>query len=431
MMRKFTALALVSLVGLVFFRCQEEIDPPAAPSFTVNRNSGLANSTEFVFTVNQVAGNAIALLPFGTEFPNKGGILINPGQFVGGQATVRFSYNVVGTFNAVVVASNFSSTGEEIKRTLSAPTAITISSDRAEISEFSFPKRDNNPASDSTKIDQTARTIQVFVPFGTNVTNLIAKYTSSQFSTIRVGTSVQENDKTANNFSNPVNYVIRSHNGAERTYSVTVIVAPVETLNTVKSASGTTISKAAKNATYGAVVDNVARTIVVLGPFDAQQEFRDSVRLKYVLDGKFAKMNIGSAVLKQDSLRNLTSPTAVSVVAQNNATANYNWYWAIAPKLDLNLTSPLLPVITGKTTGFNIELRVLKGTNLAGLNTTSVITARPGTTITAVTANGTAFTSGGSVAYTDSKAEFKLTVNDSNLGISYVVTYNVKVTVLE
>jgi hypothetical protein len=429
MMRKFTSLVLVSLIGLSFFRCQDEVEPPASPTFTVNRTSGFANSTEFVFTVNQVGANSISLLPFGTELPNKGGILINPTDFVNGTATIRFSYNDVGTFNAVVVASNFTSDGETIERTISAPAAITITSDQGAISEFSFP------TSTSTTITQPVGaapgTIEVVVPFGTNLTNLVAKFSASRFSTVRVGSTVQESEKTSNNFTSPVTYSITSHNGVIRSYTVSVTVTPAEAITTVKSASGVATSKAAKNASYSALVDNVARNIVVLGTFDALPEYFDSVRVKYALDGRFAKMNIGAVELKQDSLLNLTTSRSVSVLAQNQTSSNYTWYGAIAPRLDMNLLSPLPTLISAKVTGFEIELTVAKGTSIASINTTAVVAARPGTTITGITANGAPFVSGNPVSFTDKKAEFKLSISDTNLGISYVVTYNVKVTVLE
>lgn len=65
------------------------------------------------------------------------------------------------------------------------------------------------------------------VPFGTNVTALVATFTKSASSTIAIGATPQVSGVTANNFTAPKEYVITAQNTiANRHYVVTVTILP-------------------------------------------------------------------------------------------------------------------------------------------------------------------------------------------------------------
>jgi hypothetical protein len=70
----------------------------------------------------------------------------------------------------------------------------------------------------------TGNTIAVSVPAGTNVTALVATFTNSLSSSVKVGTTTQVSGITANNFTNPVTYTVTAQDGTTANYTVTVTV---------------------------------------------------------------------------------------------------------------------------------------------------------------------------------------------------------------
>ncbi|MEN6444618.1 MAG: FlgD immunoglobulin-like domain containing protein [Candidatus Cloacimonas sp.] len=91
---------------------------------------------------------------------------------------------------------------------LATPLAITA---------FSF----SSPSATGT-IDHINKTIKVVVPNDTNVTNLVANFTAPG-ATVKVGTATQTSGTTANNFTNPVTYILTTSSDASTcSYVVTV-----------------------------------------------------------------------------------------------------------------------------------------------------------------------------------------------------------------
>ena len=74
-------------------------------------------------------------------------------------------------------------------------------------------------------IDEAKYAINITVPSGTNVTNLIATFTASAGAIVKVGSTVQQSGITTNDFTNPVVYIVIAAFGWEQNYTVTVTVA--------------------------------------------------------------------------------------------------------------------------------------------------------------------------------------------------------------
>ena len=72
-------------------------------------------------------------------------------------------------------------------------------------------------------IDEANKTIAVTVPFGTDVTALIATCVTTGVE-VKVGDIVQVSGTTPNDFTNPVAYTAIAADGTTATYTVTVIV---------------------------------------------------------------------------------------------------------------------------------------------------------------------------------------------------------------
>jgi len=83
-------------------------------------------------------------------------------------------------------------------------------------------------AMDFSENDSSTQTnITLTVPYGTDVSNLVATFTTSEGATVRVGSAIQESGITPNDFSRPVEYVVTAQDGVSKnTYTIAVVVAP-------------------------------------------------------------------------------------------------------------------------------------------------------------------------------------------------------------
>jgi hypothetical protein len=129
--------------------------------------------------------------------------------------------------------------------------STTPSSAKA-ITIFSF----TNPTATGT-IDESAKTILVNVPSGTNVTALMATFITTGKS-VMVGNTIQVSEITLNNFTNPVTYTVIAADGSTQNYTVTVIAGalPAQWAQTVEAGSDTSsfnyVSVAADGSVYAA-----------------------------------------------------------------------------------------------------------------------------------------------------------------------------------
>jgi len=73
-------------------------------------------------------------------------------------------------------------------------------------------------------ITEATHTIAVAMPFGTDVTALVATFTTTGAS-VKVGSTVQISGTTANNFTSPVTYTVTAVDSSTQDYTVTVAVA--------------------------------------------------------------------------------------------------------------------------------------------------------------------------------------------------------------
>ncbi len=77
-------------------------------------------------------------------------------------------------------------------------------------------------------IDEEEKTIALTVPTATVVTALVATFTNSEDSTVKVGEVAQESGVTENDFTNAVEYVVTAEDTTTATYTVTVTIATAE-----------------------------------------------------------------------------------------------------------------------------------------------------------------------------------------------------------
>lgn len=74
-------------------------------------------------------------------------------------------------------------------------------------------------------INETAKTISVIVPYGTNVQSLVASFITTG-SSVKVGSTAQVSGVTQNDFTNPIGYTVTDVDGTIAMYTVTTTVSP-------------------------------------------------------------------------------------------------------------------------------------------------------------------------------------------------------------
>jgi hypothetical protein len=157
-------------------------------------------------------------------------------------------------------------------------------------------------------IDDGAGTIAVTVPYGTDVTALVASFTTA--GSVTVGGTPQVSGATANDFTSPVSYVVTS-GGSIMTYTVTVSVAPI-------SAKAITSFEFASLSATG-VIDEATKTITVAVLYGT-----DVTALVATFTTTGASVKVGTTVQVSGTTPNdFTSPVAYVVTAADASTATY------------------------------------------------------------------------------------------------------------
>ncbi|NLF96540.1 MAG: hypothetical protein GX569_07365, partial [Candidatus Riflebacteria bacterium] len=185
--------------------------------------------------------------------------------------------------NVVTDLSNNKNTASNI---LTLNNSITpVKSSEKAITAFSFPA-----LSVTGTINNTNKTISVTVPFGTNVTALVANFTASAKATVKVGTVAQVSAETANNFSSSVIYKVTAENSSAAEYTVTVtITQPTQITSANVTIAAPVLGATPQNAAaVETATDNADYTVTGLiwnenftagGKFKAGQAYTATVTL--------------------------------------------------------------------------------------------------------------------------------------------------------
>lgn len=213
---------------------------------TVNINNGCSSLTRTAATVNENPAPANATNPVDASFCGEGPVpsvrVDDPGNgfrirwytnatgntiasgIVSGAHGEIFtpSNSVSASYYAEVVNTNSGcvSNGRVRVSVVKNPPYCT----NTDISSFYFDEQ-NEPS----EIDEINQRIQVVVPHGVSLTNLIAYFTVAPGAVAEVGGVVQKSGVTQNDFSNPLTYRITAADGITiQNWIVTVVSAPNE-----------------------------------------------------------------------------------------------------------------------------------------------------------------------------------------------------------
>ncbi len=261
-------------------------------------------------------------------------------------------------------------------------------------------------------INESAKIIAVTVPYGENVTALVATFTTTGKS-VKVGTTTQVSGTTTNNFTGTVSYVVTAADGTTATYSVIVSVAAAS------SKAISAFSFAAYAGASGTISGSASPyAIAVTVPYGTAVTALSAAFTTNGVSVKVGTMGQTSGTTAND----FTSPVAYIVTAADGTTATYNVTVSVALVTAKAITtyslSGVAGTISGTTSPYAIAVTVPSGTAVTNLIATYA------TTGVSVKVGTTAQTSG-------------TTPNDFTSPVAYIVaagdgstvTYNVTVTV--
>ena len=325
-----------------------------------------------------IAGDSISVtMPYGSNVNNLIANFTSNGVNVKVGDVTEISGKTVNNFTTPIVYTVYAADGTSKDYTV---TVTVAKSSSKVITSFSL---------DGTSGIITGNSISVVMPYGTNISDLIATFTTSG-SIVKVGTTTEVSGQTANNFTSPVTYTVTAADGSTKNYTVTVSLAA----NPAKSITSYSIDNV--NGVIG------SNTINVNLPYGTN--VTDLVAT-FTTSGVSVKVGATTEVSGQTA-NNFTSPVTYTVTAADGSTKNYTVTVTLAANPAKAITSYSIDNVNGVISGNNINVELPYGTNVTDLVatfTTSGSSVKVGSTIEVSGQTANNFTS--PVTYTVTAAD--------------------------
>lgn len=298
--------------------------------YTVTANVGLDTSKEItgysipsLNAVGIINGNAITVnVPHGTNVSNLVAVFSKTGSSVAVGATNQVSGVTANNFTSPVVYTVTAANSSTQNYTVTVKVAGVA--DKS-IELFTFAAAGATGTLNGTQITAT-------VPFGTNVTNLIATFSSTGV-VVKVNGVTQTSGITPNNFSQPVVYTIEAADGTMYSYTVTLTVAAASSMASLAYFTFTTTSD------FGLFNGTNIAVRVPTGT-----DLTNLVGL-FKINGNVVKVN-GVTQFSGVTPNNFSSPVTYAVQAQDGTIVNYTvtvttvGYDVFAPRISQVTASP-------------------------------------------------------------------------------------------
>jgi len=334
----------------------------ATKAITTFNFTAAANTALNADVSGTLTGTNIALtVPFGTDttalvasFTTSGAsVAVNSNNQTSGTTANDFSSPV----SYLVTAADGSTQSYTVTVTVSTVTA-------KDITAFSFKAANNGALSVDVNGTITGTNIALTVPFGTNITGLVATFTQGGAS-IKIGTSEQISGTTANNFTSGVTYRVTAGDNSTQDYTVTVTLAADPTPPTVSS------TLPANNATG---VTSNKMTVTFDKNVDAATINSTNITFNNGLTGTFATagnvVTITTSAQTASTLYSVTLGTGVKDTLGNG----------LASPQVIQFTSSSLLANIRALYSFDTDLNDTSGNNnhLTNLGTTQVVNGKIG-----------------------------------------------------
>jgi hypothetical protein len=369
-----------------------------AYSFTTVNNPGLA--ADVTATIN---GTAIAAtVPFGTDVTALVATITSTGASVAVGATAQVSGTTPNNFAAPVIYRVTAADGSTQDFTVTV--SVALNSAKA-ITAYAFLSANNNvaiPVDVIATINGTA--ISATVPFGTQVTGLIATFTTTGAG-VAVGAIAQVSDATPNDFTNPVTYTVTAADGSTAAFIVTVTIAPSPAKEITAYAFLSTQNPGLL-ADVTATINGTAIAATV--PFGT-----DISALVATFTSTSPSVAVGAtAQISGTTPNNFTAPVIYRITAADGTTQDFT----------VTVTVALSPAKAITAYAFlSVSNAGLAADVTATINGTAISASVPfGTSVTALVATFTS--TGASVTVGGITQTSGLTANDFTAPVAYLVT---------
>ncbi|MFA6127810.1 MAG: YDG domain-containing protein [Bacteroidales bacterium] len=236
-------------------------------------------------------------------------------------------------------------------------------------------------------INEGAKTVLVEIPYGSNLSDLVATFTLSDFAVAKIGSTVQTSGFTHNDFSGVKPYTIFAEAGNTELYLITVRVYPAILTFSFNDALG---------APAG-TINHFAHTIDVHVPFTVN---RTTLKAYFTVSGG-ANVTIGAtAQVSGTTVNDFSSQVVYTLQVPGGSTSSYTVTLTTDPvrtgkQLLTFAFNGLTPAITGvisetlKTVTVNVPFATNVTNLIATFTVSELATVKVGTTlqVSAVTAN--------------------------------------------
>lgn len=299
----FIALLLVAFVagcGSSTSTTSPVSSAKALTSFTVG---GLVGTV--VGTIDEPAKTVALTVPNGTNVTAMVATFTATGASVKVGTTVQTSATTANDFTGPVTYTVTAADGSTAAYTVT----VTVASASAKaITAYSFAAY---PAAPVT-INELAKTIAVTVPYGTNVTALVATFTTTGAS-VTVDAVAQVSGTTPLNFTTSKAYVVTAGDTTTATYTVTVTVAP-------NNAKAITAYSFVGYSGAPVTINESAKTIVVTLPYGTTVT---ALVATFTTTGTGVPTVAGVNQVSGTTPNNFTTSKAYLVTAADSTTATY------------------------------------------------------------------------------------------------------------
>jgi len=278
-----------------------------------------ALNPDVIGTINEVAHTVTLTVPFGTDRTALvATFTVSPNATVNIGGIPQVSGTTANNFTAPQTYVVVSESG--VAQNYVVTVNVTPASTAKALLAFSFNGL-NPPVAGI--INETAKTVNLVVPYGTNVTNLVATFTASTFATVTVGGVPQVSGTTPNDFTVPLAYLVTAQDGvALQEYAVIVTISEASKQFLTFSLAGTVTLGGVDNVNFSVAgtVNNVNRTIVVNVPFS---EDKTSLTASFTLTAGTSAWLGGVAQVSGTTENNFTAPRTYTLLAADGSTTTY------------------------------------------------------------------------------------------------------------
>ena len=323
----------------------------ATPSTQKELTSFAFNSLNVTGTIS---GNSVKIdVPYGTDVSKLvASFTISPLATISVNGQTQISAVSENNFTQSLIYSVIAQDGS--KKDYTVYVTIATPSAAKDITSFSFPVLNLTGTIKETTISFT-------VPYGTDISNLVANFTVSNLAQVKIGSIAQTSGKTANNFSQIVNYLVTAQDGSTKNYSVSILVTPPSSVKdiTAFSIQSPTIDFVIKDTNITATVPFGTKLNNLVATFN---------------QSSFASVSVGGKVQESNvTMNDFNTVLVYEVTAQDGSKKLYRVLISVTPasnEKDITVFNLLSPAVKGDINGNTITVSVTYGTDVTKLVST-------------------------------------------------------------